>query len=177
MTAGTAEPPGPLQQFVAPLLGVALVVALAWAGWGIYRRLPEDSFGALGDRRRGELTALRIVLRRPPGHTPAGEEKIPVQLYSINVEAARAEYVSERRPGVRFEEFLTRRMSGREPPVTSEFDERGEAAVAVPQGRWWIHATLDGPEELSWRLPVNVSGREKTVELTTDNIYTRAKSF
>jgi hypothetical protein len=67
-------------------------------------------------------------------------------------------------------------MAGRE-PVAAEFDERGEAVVVVPQGRWWIHATLDGPEELTWRLPVNVSGREKTVELGIDNAYTRAKSF
>lgn len=165
-----SESPSPLQQALAPLVRAALVLALAAAGWGVYRQLPDD--GPADDT----TTTLRLVLRRPPDYPAADRQKVSVHLYSINVEAARNEYVSERRPGVRFEEFVTRRMAGRE-PVAAEFDERGEAVVVVPQGRWWVHATLDGPEELTWRLPVNVSGREKTVELGIDNAYTRAKSF
>ena len=171
-----SESPSALQQILAPLARAALVLALAAAGWGVYRHLPDDGPSGLGRRGRGETTTLRLVLRRPPEYPAPDQEKVSVQLYSINVEAARNEYVSERRPGVRFDEFVTRRMAGRE-PVAAEFDERGEAVVVVAQGRWWIHATLDGPEELTWRLPVNVSGREKTIELGIDNAYTRAKSF
>ena len=62
-------------------------------------------------------------------------------------------------------------------PIASELDQRGETVLAVPPGRWWVHATLDGAEELTWRLPVNVSGQEKMVELNLDNIYTRARSY
>ena len=173
-----SETPGPVEQTLAPLLRAALLVALAAAGWGVYRHLPEDETHGPGARlgRERETTTLRIVLRRPPDYPPPAERKVSVQLYSINVEAARNEYVSERRPGVPFKEFITRRMGGRE-PVAAELDERDETVVTVPQGRWWVHATLDGPEELTWRLPVNVAGREKTVELGTDNAYTRARSF
>lgn len=173
-----SDSPGPLEQTLAPLLRAALVVALAAAGWGVYRGLPADESAGDGPVERGrETTTLRIVLRRPPDYPAPADEKVSVQIYSINVEAARSEYVSERRPGVRFEEFLTRRMAGREPVIT-EFDERGETTVRITQGRWWVHSTLEGPdEELTWRLPVNVAGREKTVELDIHNAYTRAKSF
>lgn len=174
----TETSPGTLQRIAAPLAGTALVLALAWAGWSVHRQLPEsEDPTALGRRRGGgEATALRVRLRRPDGYRPAPGEKVPVQLYPVSVDAARKEYESERRPGVRFEEFLLRRMSGRE-PVSAEMDEAGEAVLTVPQGRWWVHVTLDGPAELTWRVPVNVTGREKTIELTPDNVYLRAKSF
>jgi hypothetical protein len=107
---------------------------------------------------------------------PVSAKKIPVQLYPINMAAARNEFDSERRPGQRFEEFATRLMGERQ-PLSVELDERGEGEAAVPPGRWWVHATVEGDRELTWRLPVNVSGREKTVELTKENAYLRAKRF
>jgi hypothetical protein len=151
------------------LLRVALVAALFAAAWSVHRSLPPG--GALEEGQGA--TALRIVLRRPPD---ASARKVPVQLYSINMTAARSEFDSEKRPGVRFEDFATRLMGERR-PVAAELDERGEAVVVVTPGRWWVHATLEGPRELTWRLPVNASGREKTVELTPENAYTRAKRF
>ncbi len=67
---------------------------------------------------------------------------------------------------------------GKRQPLTARFDERGETTISVPPGKWWVHAILPGAkEELTWYLPVNVSGRERIVELTTENAYTRAKSF
>jgi len=36
---------------------------------------------------------------------------------------------------------------------------------------------LSGDENLEWRLPLNVEGSKQTVELTTQNIYTRTRSF
>ncbi len=107
---------------------------------------------------------------------PVSARKVPVQLYPINMAAARSEFDSERRPGQRFEEFATRLMGGRQ-PLGVEFDEGGEAVIAVPPGKWWIHATVEGDRELTWRLSVNVTGREKTVELTKENAYLRAKRF
>jgi hypothetical protein len=153
------------------LLRVALVAGLFAAAWSVYRGLPPGG-GGTPEEGRG-ATVLRIVLRRPPD---AAALKVPVQLYSINMTAARSEFDSEKRPGVRFEDFATRLMGERR-PVNAELDERGEAVVVVTPGRWWVHATLEGPRELTWRLPVNASGREKTVELTPENAYTRAKRF
>lgn len=167
-----------------------LVLALMGAGWSIYRRLPgDDGAGALlGESQQTDATLLRVVLRRESNARDAatGEvraanadapgRKVPIQLYSVDVAAAQREFLSERRAGVRFEDFLSQRMRGQQ-PIAAELDERGETTVAVPPGRWWIHATLESAQELTWRLPVNVSGREKTVELTPDNAYTRAKKF
>ena len=170
------ETNGLLERVAAPVFRAALLISLAAAGWAVFRQLPEDPAGLLGDEGRGETTALRIVLRRPADYPREENEKTTVKLYPVSVEAAHREYESERRPGVRFEEFLTRRMGGRE-PITAELDERDEALLNVPQGRWWIHVDLEGPYELPWRLPVNVSGHDKTVELNFDNRYTRTKSF
>jgi hypothetical protein len=166
------------RNLAASILRVALVAALVAAVWGVYRRLPEDDgravVGAAEGRRASTLVHIR--LRRAEVGFPISAEKIPVQLYPINMAAARNEFDSERRPGQRFEDFATRLMGDRQ-PLTVELDERGEAAVAVPPGKWWIHATVNGERELTWRLAVNVSGREKTVELTPENAYLRAKRF
>lgn len=170
---------GPARRLAAALLRVALVGALAAAGLGVYRSLPHDADAGPVAARRGPAAAaaLRIRLRATPGQTQqVAAAKIPVQLYPINMAAARSEYDSERRPGVRFEDFATRLMGDRQ-PVTAELDEHGEAVVAVAPGRWWVHATLGGAREVTWRLPVNVTGRDKTVELTPENAYARAKEF
>ncbi len=119
---------------------------------------------------------MRVVLRRASIRFPVAEGKMPVQLFPINMAAARSEFESERRPGVRFEDFVMRQMGNRQ-PIKGQLDERGEAVIPVPPGRWWVHAQAEGEQELTWRLPVNVTGREVTVELTYDNAYLRAKKF
>jgi hypothetical protein len=169
-----SRPEGPLRQLAATAAGAALVGALFAACWSVYRALPEDAT-PLG--RRGGATSLHIVLRLAPEERPEGATlAVPVRLYTVNVETARGEYRSERRPGVRFEDFLVERMGGRQ-PVAAQLDERGEATVTVPHGRWWVHAALEGDEEVTWHMPVNVNGREKTVELNSRNVYMRSKSF
>jgi hypothetical protein len=167
------------------VLQAALVASIFGAGWAVHRRLPEGAgggtAGARGERAQGS-TVLRIVLRHGEGDargetaSHARGDEASVQLYPIDVAAARREFEDERRYGQRFEDFVLRRMGARQ-PVTARFDSEGRALVSVPQGRWWVHATLPGEHEISWRLPVNVSGREQTVELTTDNALTRTKSF
>ena len=162
---------------VAFALRVALVGSLAAAGWSIYRRLPHgDSTGRAG---RHAETRLRLVLRTPAGETapPAGTDfqLYPVDVYAVQ-RAARREFLSEPRRGARLEDFVRLRMRGHS-PVEGQLDERGQAAVVVPSGKWWVHLTLPGATELSWRLPVNVAGREQTVELTEENAYVRAKRF
>ena len=157
---------------VVAALQLLLVAALAGAGWLVYRRLPADA-PARADGGAGEpsgATALRIVVRE---RAAAG---VAVRLYPIDVAAARREFEDERRYGQRFEEFMTRRMGARR-PVSARLGPEGEATVAVPHGRWWLHATLEGPLEVTWRLPVNVAGREQTVELSEANAFTKTKSF
>ncbi|MDT5293309.1 MAG: hypothetical protein QOJ76_189 [Acidobacteriota bacterium] len=162
---------------LAATLRVALVAALVAAGREVYRRLPEDGRAVVGasEGQQG-ATLLRIRLRRAEVGFPVSAQKISVQLYPINMMAARNEFDSERRPGQRFEDFAARQMGDRQ-PLTAELDERGETTLTVPPGKWWVHAAVNGDRELTWRLPVNVSGREKTVELTPENAYTRAKKF
>jgi hypothetical protein len=168
---------GHAHNLLAALLRVALVVALAAAVWGVYRRLPHDDTSAVAARdQQRAATTLRIRLRRAEVGFPVSAQKIPVQLYPINMTAARDEFDSEHRPGQRFEDFATRLMGERQ-PLSAELDEHGEAVLAVPPGKWWVHAAVTGERELTWRLPVEVAGREKTVELTPDNAYTRAKKF
>jgi hypothetical protein len=157
------------------VLQVALVAALCGAGWLVYRRLPaRDPVREEGDASAAaSATALRIVMREAAG---AGGDGVAVRLYPIDVAAARREFEDERRYGQRFEDFMTRRMGARK-PVAARLGPEGEAVVAVPHGRWWLHATLEGPLEITWRLPVNVAGREQTVELSEANAFTKTKSF
>jgi hypothetical protein len=156
---------------------VALVAALGEAVLSVYRRLPEDERTSSRLARAGQRTTLlRVRLRREGVGFPVSAKRVPVQFYPINMAAARSEYDSEPRPGQRFEEFATRLMGGRQ-KIDGELDEAGEAAINIPPGRWWIHAEIDGERELAWRLAVEVAGREKTVELTKDNAYFRAKRF
>ena len=157
--------------------GVALVATLGWAVSSVYRRLPEDERAPSRPARATQRTTLlRVRLRREGVGFPVSARKVPVQLYPINMAAARNEYDSEPRRGQRFEEFATRLMGGRQ-RLEAELDEGGEAALNVPPGKWWIHAEIEGERELAWRLPVEVNGREKTVELTKENAYLRAKRF
>jgi hypothetical protein len=165
----------PKRILIVNALRVALVAALLGAGLAVYRKLPQDEPGASQVGRASKQTLLRIVLRRE-GLGEAGVAETAVDLYSVDVAAARREFDDERRYGQRFEDFVTRRMGARQ-PVSAKLDREGQAVVVVAPGRWWVHATLAGANELTWRLPVNVSGREQTVELTPSNAYTRTKSF
>ena len=161
----------------AVLAGIALVAALGDAVLRVYRRLPEDERAASRQAGAGQrATLLHVRLRREGVGFPVSAKKVPVQLFPIDMTTARNEYDSERRPGQRFEDFAERLMGGR-PKIEAELDEGGEAAIEVPPGRWWIHAEIGGERELAWRLQVEVSGREKTVELTKENAYLRAKRF
>ena len=158
---------------VVGVLRVALVVALIAAGWNIYERLPGGP--PPEQETAASETALHIVLRPSPRENGAAVN-IPVQVYPIDISAVQREYGFEPRPGVRFEDFLKERMQGRS-PVRAQLDEGGRAVVMLRPGRWWVYALLNGPQHVEWRLPVNVSGRQQTVELNTGNIYARTKSF
>jgi len=154
-------------------LRAALVAALFASGWLIYSKLPHQA--AKDTLNANAETTLQIVLRSP---TDNGAEAldIAVDLYPIDIIAARHEYFTERRAGKRFDDFVSERMKGRA-PISAKLDKQGQTSVVVSAGTWWLHAQLPGEENLEWRLRLDVSGRKQTVELTSHNIYTRTRSF
>ena len=154
-------------------LRATLVVALFTSGWLIYTKLPYEAAKDTVDANAA--TTLQIVLRSPTDNG-ADALDIAVDLYPIDIVAARHEYFTERRAGKRFDDFVSERMKGRT-PVSAKLDKQGQASVVVSPGTWWLHAQLPGEENLEWRLRLDVSGRKQTVELTSHNIYTRTKSF
>lgn len=165
-------------KIVAGALRLALIGALVVAGWDVYRRLPRGgpiAFGITG--QPSQETRLRIVLRRAAGNGNTLASKVLIQLYPIDVAAVQREFVLEQRANLRFEDYLKRFMKDRQ-PIGTQLDESGQGTALVPPGRWWIHATREGArEDTTWRLPISVSGRELTIELTPENAYTRTKSF
>lgn len=161
----------PAYRIATVLLRLSLVAALFLAGWWIYTKTPART--SHSNVRPNLATDLRIVLRHD---NQASTLAIPVEIYPIDVVAVRHEYFAERRAGKRFEDFLQERMKGRS-PVYARLDNQGQTSVLVSPGNWWIHATLPGDEDLEWRLPVEIGGDKQTIELTPENVYTRARIF
>ena len=162
--------PGALHELSIIALRVALVLALVGAGWLVYNQLPATS-PAEDDVRS---TTVQVVLRQADNGGPT--LNMPVSLYPVDIVAVRHEFFTEPRAGKRFEDFLKERMKGRS-PVSMKLDQQGQGSVMLKPGTWWLHAMLDGEEQLEWRLPVTVIGPKQIVELTPQNAYTRSKSF
>ena len=158
---------------VTVVLRLSLVVALFLSGWLIYSKLPHQT-SALPHASHAETT-LQIVLR-PSAASEVESLDIEIELYPFDIVAARHEYFTERRAGKRFDDFLNERMKGRA-PVAAKLDKQGQTFVVVSKGTWWLHAQLSGEENLEWRLPIEAAGSKQVVELTTQNIYTRTRSF
>jgi len=154
-------------------LRAALVVGLFASGWLIYSKLPHENSASL-KVHSGE-TMLQIVLRPSvSGGTDALD--IPVEFYPFDIVAARHEYFTERRAGIGYYDFMNEQMKGRA-KVATRLDKQGQGVVALSGGSWWLHAQLDGEENLEWRLHLDVAGPRQTIELTPQNIYTRTRSF
>lgn len=162
-----------MKSLVPLALRAGLLAALFTTGWAIYYRLPHDT--PEETQVANGQTVLQIVLRTPSKNGGEGLA-IPVELYPIDIVSVRDEYFTERRAGKRFDDFLSERMKGRS-PVTARLDGQGQTSVTVNPGDWWLHALLSGDEQLEWRLPIKVQGRRQIVELTSQNIYTRTRSF
>jgi hypothetical protein len=156
---------------VTVFLRVGLVGALVLALWAIYHQLPYRPLAT--SQASGQDTTLQILLRSSPGLVRLD---IPIELYPIDIVAVRHEYFTERRAGKRFDDFLSERMKGRS-PVTARLDIQGQTSIVLSPGNWWLHALSSGEEDLEWRLPISVAGRNQTVELTSQNVYTRTRSF
>jgi hypothetical protein len=154
------------------VLQATLVAVLIVAGWLIYHRLP---ISPLETEAESGVTNLQIVLEKPAEglNSPLN---VTIDLYPVDVVAVRHEFFTEPRAGKRFDDFLKERMKGRS-PVTAQLDNQGHGSVAIAPGSWWLHAKLSGDEELEWRLQVTISGKKQTLQLNSQNAYTRSKTF
>jgi hypothetical protein len=160
-------------RLLALVLRAALLVALAGAGWVVYKRLPDNGPTSLATNSGQAI--LQIILQPPPDMGKAPRD-IPIEISPIDIVAVRHEFFVEPRAGQRFDEFLHQRMNGRA-PINARLDSQGQASIIVSGGNWWIHAILSGEEDLEWRLPISITGGKQIVELTSQNAYTRSKSF
>ena len=149
-----------------------LLIGLAGGGWLIYRALPTSA-----NRTEAETgtTTLQIVIERPLD-TEGVALDVPIDIYPVDLVAVRHEFFTEPRAGKRFDDFLKERMRGRS-PISMRLDKQGHGSVKLAPGNWWLHAKLSGDEELEWRLPLTVSGANQSLQLNSQNAYTRSKAF
>ena len=152
------------------VLAIALLGALFFAGWRIYRRLPGESITA---RIEGPPSQVTVVL-----NNPSIAESTRLELYRLDFAATQREVVINGRPGKSFEEFLAARLKTLA-PTRARFDQNGHAFAQLGAGQWWLKATTTGGsgELTEWRLPLTISQRPMTIELSADNAYERTKKF
>lgn len=153
-------------------LRVALVAALFGVGWLVYKQLPVTDSGVVTNN---SSASVQIILRNVQDLGTAALD-VPVNIYPVDIVAARTEFFTEPRAGKRWEDFLKERMKGRS-PINTKLDRQGRGIVTLTAGNWWLHTKLTGEEELEWRLPLTVAGGRQTIELTPQNAYTRSRTF
>jgi hypothetical protein len=160
----------PAMRILKLLLAIALVGALFFAGWRIYQRLPIES---MTSRVEGPPSQVTIVLTNP-----AIADSTRLELYPMDFPATQREFVINGRPGKSFEEFLAARLKALS-PTRARFDQNGRAVAQLGAGQWWLRATTSGAsgELTEWRLPLTISQRPMTIELSVDNAYERTKKF
>ena len=152
------------------MLAIALLGGLFFAGWRIYRRLPNESMTA---RIEGPQSQVTIVL-----NNPAIADSTRLEFYPMDFAATQREFLINGRPGGSFEEFLAARLKTLS-PTRGRFDQNGRAFAQLGAGQWWLRATTTGAigELTEWRLPLTISQRAITIELSPDNAYERTKKF
>jgi hypothetical protein len=159
------------------ILALALLGGLFLAGWRIYGRLTNDLRSDLQavTITPGPQMELTIAL---PRDLATSRHAVSIELYPIDLASLQKQYEAMPRPGSQFDEFLANRLKD-VTPVRVETDGRGRAVANVREGNWWLHArtSLPGGETLEWRLALNVSPAQKTVELNRENAYERTKKF
>jgi len=157
------------------LLASALIGALLFAGWRIYRRLPvESSNQAIFADGRAQ-NALRLVVR---SKIAGATLRSPLEFFHFDLVAARREYESSPRLARQFDDFLMRRMHN-VTPVKADVNGEGYAVAQLWSGDWWLRAsaTLNTGEEIEWRLPVALGDRDQSLDLSAENAYERTKKF
>jgi len=169
----------PAVKVIKIFLGAALLISLVGAGWNVYRRLPVDGTSARTEiPEANNTTANSVVTIFLRSESAAAQANARIELYPIDFAAAQRDFSAVLRPGKSFDDFLAQRMKGLV-PVRAQTDDNGRAVAKLSEGNWWIRATtaLTNGEKIEWRLPISVSGRAQTIELTSENAYERTKTF
>lgn len=157
------------------LLAVALIGALVFAGWRIYRRLPAESPNQTVFAEGRSRQSLRLVVRNK---IAGATLRSPLEFFHFNLAAARREYEASPRLARQFDDFLMRRMHD-VTPVKADVRDDGYVVAQLWSGDWWLRATatLSTGEEIEWRLPVALNDRDQSVDLSFENAYERTKKF
>jgi len=160
---------------VRSLLGAALVTAIFFSGWRVYRALPQTPAEQAETNEAAAKSKLTILFRNEVAIAPGATK---IELYPLDFAAAQRDFLSNPRPGTTLDEFIAQRMKGVQ-PVQAQMDARGRAVTRLSDGKWWMRATaaLANGETLEWRLPIVMSGRAQTFELSVDNAFERTKKF
>jgi hypothetical protein len=160
---------------VRVILSIALIGALFLAGLRVYQHLPDDLATRVQGNDPAADSSLTIVMHN---ELAAASGQSRIELYPIDYAAFEKEYRAHPRPGKTLDDLLGQRMKG-VAPVRAELDRNGKAIARLASGAWWLRATivLNSGETLEWRLPLNIAGRNQSIELSTENAYERAKQF
>lgn len=163
----------PLIRIVEIILALALLGSLFFAGWRVYRSLPASAVGQVQVNEAAANSELTIVWR--DGLTD-GETQI--ELYPIDIAAVNRDFRVNGRPGRTLDDYLGQRLKSLT-PVRVRVSKNGRAVARLSEGNWWMRAisiSANG-EAMEWRVPVLISQRTHTIELSKDNAYERAKKF
>ena len=161
----------PAIRIVEIILALALLGSLVFAGWRVYRSLPA---GPAQVQVNDAATTSELTITWRDGLT--GETR--VELYPIDFAAVDRNFRGNPRPGKTIDDYLAQRLKYLT-PVRVRVNQNGRAVTRLSDGNWWMRATsvsADG-EALEWRVPILISQRTHTIELTKDNVYERTKKF
>jgi hypothetical protein len=156
-------------------LAITLIATLFFAGRRIYHRLPaEPANQAVFAEGRGQPALQLVVRNKIAGATL----RSPLEFFHFDLAAARREYEASPRLARQFDDFLVRRMHDVK-PVKADVNGEGYAVAQLWAGDWWLraYATLNSGEEIEWRLPLALSPRDHSIELSLENVYERTKKF
>jgi hypothetical protein len=154
-------------------LAFLLLGSLFLAGRRVYESLPAAGPGPVQVNDAAANSELTIVWR--DGLTD-GETR--VELYPIDFAALDRDFRVNGRPGKTIDDYLSQRLKNLT-PVRVRVNQNGRAITRLSEGNWWMRAvsTSSNGEAMEWRVPVLISQRAHTIELSKDNAYERAKKF
>jgi len=160
-------------RIVQTILALTLLASLLMAGARIYHRLPAGSGAGEDNARPGAQQDLTIIFR-----TAISVPETKINLYPIDFTAAERDYVMSAHAGKTPEDLLGQRLK-QVTPVSVSVDRDGHAVARVTEGSWWMHAVsaLANGESIEWRMPLTISQRPQTIELTSENAYERTRKF
>ena len=163
----------PIIRVLEVFLALALLGGLFFAGWRVYRSLPANHSVRVQVNDAAANSELTIVWRDGLGD---GDSR--AELYPIDFAALESDFRRNLRPGRSIEDYLAQRLKNLT-PVKVRINQSGRAVTRLSQGNWWLRATSYSTtgELMEWRVPVLISQRSHTIELSKDNAYERAKRF